>query len=253
MCTLSCFLAYRGTFEGISSCFSIWRAASRAFHVFFHWKGTIKGNLSCYIDCRGTLEGTSAAFFFEPWWMGVRVFFCWKNVLLESFVIIEKDLSKLALIWSPNYLYFPPWIMFSAPVSGESPLALHSERFRISFTKHEAVVLDGSSGRVVTFGTAYRLDEYVCGWPSNCTHTGTISPSSSIQAGDALFPIRNQNKRPFQTVIFFFVWIILTIWKNSNINKKVAISETIWFPLHHMKLCPTRDVSHRGLMSLFFS
>lgn len=57
--------------------------------------------------------------------------------------------------------------MFSAfflpHVSGESPLALDSDRFRISFTKHEAVVVDGSSGRVVTFGTVYRLDEYVCG------------------------------------------------------------------------------------------
>lgn len=175
----------------------------------------------------------------------------------------------MSLLWSQSKIYssrllfdhqiiyiFHHESCFLPPVSGESPLALDSDRFRISFTKHEVVVLDGSSGRVVTFGMAYRLDEYVCGWPSNCTHTGTVSPSTSIQEGDALLPIKNPNKRPFQTfhLFFFFlpVQIIPAIWKNSNTNKKVAISETIWFPLHHMRLCPTRGVSHSGLMSLPF-
>lgn len=167
-----------------------------------------------------------------------------RSIWVGSYLII-----KLFIFSTMNHVF----CLFLPHVSGESPLALVSDRFRISFTKHEAVVVDGSSGRVVTFGTVYRLDEYVCGWPSNCTHTGTISPSTSIQAGDALLPIKNQNKRPFQTIIFFLSKSFNhLIWKNSNINKKVAISETIWFPLHHMRLWPTRDVSRCGLMSLSF-
>lgn len=163
--------------------------------------------------------------------------------------------SYLIIRWFYIFHYESCFVSFLPRVSGESPLALDSDRFRISFTKHETIVLDGSSGQVVTFGTAHRLDEYVCSWPSYCTHAGTILPSTSIQAGDALFPSKICIKDPFRQSSFFFFGIVFAIWKNSNINKKVAVSETIWFPLHHMRLCPTRDVSHCGLMSfsrLFF-
>lgn len=155
--------------------------------------GHTRGQFIMFIYCRGNLEGISAAFY--PNMVEWRIFFLWIFILF---------LYRLLFAHQMIYIFQDGscFVSFLPHVSGESPLVLDSDRFRISFTKHEALVLDGSSGRVVTFGTPYRLDEYVCSWPSYCTHTGTIS--LSIQAGDALFPSKNQYKRPFQTVIFFF-------------------------------------------------
>lgn len=174
------------------------------------------------------------------------------------FLLLSMRLHSSRLLFDHQMiLYFSLWIMFcefSAPCLRRKPSGARFRQIQNFIYQTWSTCVgwqlwasgdfwDGVSFRWICMQLTFLLHPR---W-----HHLTVYVYSSRRCP---FPIKNLYKRPFQTVIFFF-WIVFAIWKNSNINKKVAVSETIWFPLHHTRLCPTRDVSHCGLMSfsrLFF-